>query len=72
VPTVYWLALRRRIFAHIGHRPYIYNATSRKVAGSIQDEDIGFFNLLIPSSYTMTLGSTQPLPETSTRNLPVE
>jgi hypothetical protein len=46
-----------------------YNATSRKVAGSIPDV-IGFFNLPIPSSRTMALGSTQPLIEMSTRNPP--
>jgi hypothetical protein len=44
-------------------------ATSRKVAGSILDEVIGFFNLPNPSSRTMALGSTQPLTEMSTRNL---
>jgi hypothetical protein len=45
-------------------------ATSRKVTGSIPDEVIGFFNCLNPSSCTMVLGSTQPLTEMSTRNLP--
>jgi hypothetical protein len=45
-------------------------ATSWKVAGSIPDEVIGFFNLSNPSSHTMVLGSTQPLTEMSTRNLP--
>jgi hypothetical protein len=45
-------------------------ATSRKVAGSIPDEVVGFFNLPNPSSHTMNLGSTQPLTEMSTRNLP--
>jgi hypothetical protein len=45
-------------------------ATSRKVDGSISDEVIGFFNLHNPSSRTMALGSTQPLREMSTRNLP--
>jgi hypothetical protein len=46
-------------------------ATSRKVAGSIPDEVIGFFNLPNPSSRTMALGSTQALTEMSTRkNLP--
>jgi hypothetical protein len=45
-------------------------ATSRKVAGSIPDELIGFFNWPNPSSSTMALGSTQPLTEMSTRNLP--
>jgi hypothetical protein len=44
--------------------------TSRKVAGSIPDEVIGFFNLPNSSSQTMALGSNQPLEELSTRNLP--
>jgi hypothetical protein len=39
--------------------------------GSIPDEVIGFFfNWPNPSSRTMALGSTQPLTEMSTRNLP--
>jgi hypothetical protein len=38
--------------------------------GSIPNEVIGFFNLPDPSSCTMALGSTQPLTEMSTRNLP--
>jgi hypothetical protein len=42
----------------------------RKVAGSIPDEVTGFFNLTNPSNSTMTLGSTQPLTEISTRNPP--
>jgi hypothetical protein len=41
-------------------------ATSQKVAGSSPDE-VEFF---YPSSRTMALGSTQPLTEMSTRNLP--
>jgi hypothetical protein len=41
-----------------------------KAAGSTPDEVIGFFNLPNPSSRTMALGSTQPLTEMSTRNLP--
>jgi hypothetical protein len=45
-------------------------ATSRKVAGSIPDEVIGFLNLPNPSSSNMALGSTQPLTEMSARNLP--
>jgi hypothetical protein len=46
-------------------------ARKQKVAGSITDEVIGFFsNLPNPSSRTMALGSTQPLTEMSTRNLP--
>jgi hypothetical protein len=47
----------------------MHNATSRKVAGSSSDE-VDFFNLPNPSSRTMTLGSTQPLTEISTRNFP--
>jgi hypothetical protein len=45
-------------------------ATSRKVAGSIPDEDIGFFNWPNPSSLTMALGSTWSLTEMSGWNLP--
>jgi hypothetical protein len=37
---------------------------------SIPDEVIEFFNSHNPSSRTMALGSTQPLTEISTRNLP--
>jgi hypothetical protein len=44
-------------------------ATNRKVAGSSPDE-VHFFNFPKPSSRTMALGSTQPLTEMSTRNLP--
>ena len=42
-------------------------ATSRKVAGSIPDGVIGIFHWHNPSSRTMTLRSTQPLTEISTR-----
>jgi hypothetical protein len=45
-------------------------ATSRKVVGSIPDEVVGFFNSPDVSSRTMAPGSTQPLTEMSTRNLP--
>jgi hypothetical protein len=45
-------------------------AASRKVAGSIPDEVIGFLNPLNRSSLTMALGSTQPLREMSAKNLP--
>jgi hypothetical protein len=37
--------------------------------GSSPDE-VDFFNLPNPSNRTMALGSTQPLTEMSTRNLP--
>jgi hypothetical protein len=46
-------------------------ATSLKVAGSIVYEVIGFFSLPNTSRRTMALGSTQPLTEMSTKNLPV-
>jgi hypothetical protein len=38
--------------------------------GSIPDEVIGFFNWPNASSRTISLGSTQPLTEMSTKNLP--
>jgi hypothetical protein len=44
-------------------------ATSREVAGSFQDDVIGFFNRCNPASRIMALGSTQPLIEISTKNL---
>jgi hypothetical protein len=44
-------------------------ATSRKAAGSIPNQAIEYFNWTNLSSRTMTLGSTQPLTEMSTRNL---
>jgi hypothetical protein len=49
---------------------YLFNATSRKVTGSILDEVIVFFNWRNPSSRTMALGSSQFLTEMSTRNVP--
>jgi hypothetical protein len=42
---------------------------NRKVAGSIPDEVIRVFSWPNPSSLTMSLESTQPLTEMSTRNL---
>jgi hypothetical protein len=48
----------------------MHYATIQKVAGSIPDEGIGFFDWPNPSSSIMALGSTQPLTEMSTRNLP--
>jgi hypothetical protein len=44
-------------------------ATSRKVAGSIHDGVMGIFHRNNSSGRTMTLGSTQPLQEMSTRNI---
>jgi hypothetical protein len=49
-----------------------FYATSRKVAGSIPDEVIEFFNWPIPFSRSEGLGSTEPLTQMSTRNLPGE
>jgi hypothetical protein len=43
---------------------------SRKFAGPIPDGVTGFFNCPNPSSRTMSLVSTQPLTEISTRNIP--
>jgi hypothetical protein len=43
---------------------------SQKVAGSILDEVVAFFNLPNPSSHTMAVWSTQLLTEISTGNLP--
>jgi hypothetical protein len=53
-----------------GYRTWLrHYATSRKIAGSIPNELIGFFfNLRNPCSRAMALGSTQPLTEMSTRN----
>jgi hypothetical protein len=47
----------------------LHYATSRKVAGSIPDEVIGFLDWPNPSSRIMALGSTQHPTEMSTRNL---
>jgi hypothetical protein len=47
-----------------------YNATGRNVVGSSPDDIIAFLNLPNPSSCTMPVGSTQPLTELSTTNLP--
>jgi hypothetical protein len=46
-----------------------HGATSRKVAGSIPDGVIEIFHWHNPSGRTMALASTQPLTETSTRNI---
>ena len=46
-----------------------FDATSRKVAGSIPDCVIEIFLWHNPSGRTMALGLTQPLTEMSTRNI---
>jgi hypothetical protein len=43
----------------------------RNVAGSISDEATRIFHWFKPSDYTMTLGSTQPLRQMSTKNTPL-
>ena len=43
--------------------------TNRKAAGSIPDGVTGIFHWHNPSGRTMSLGSTQPLTEMSTRNI---
>jgi hypothetical protein len=50
---------------------YVYHATTWKVVGSISYEVIEFFNWPNPSRRIMVLGSTQPLTEMSTRNIPM-
>jgi hypothetical protein len=52
------------------YRNWGHYATSRKVATSILNEIIGFFNWPNLSSRIIILGSTPPLIEISTRNLP--
>jgi hypothetical protein len=48
----------------------MHYATSRKVAGSISDEAIGFLiDLILPAARPIALGSTQPLIEMRTRIL---
>ena len=47
-------------------------ATNRKVATSISEVIIEFFNLFNPSGYTMALRSTQHLTEMSTRGISCE
>jgi hypothetical protein len=44
-------------------------AANRKIAGSIPDGIIGIFQWHNPFGRTMALGSSQPLPEMSTRNI---
>jgi hypothetical protein len=52
-----------------GEEKWRHDATNRKVVGSSPDE-VDFLNLANSSSRTIALGSTQPLTEMSTRNLP--
>jgi hypothetical protein len=63
--------LQRIILYMLLMQGIIFRGARGSVVGwGIPDEVIGFFNWLNPSSRTMTLGSTQPLTEMNTRNLP--
>jgi hypothetical protein len=82
--SIYWLTwlltdLTARIrtfiewqFVTVGHSicTFIVLYAYKGHAGSLLEEVFGVFNWFNPSSRTMTLGSTQPLTEMSTRNLP--
>jgi hypothetical protein len=82
---VIWLLVRRMVVSkiwmwHFSMLSYArgmrlrswfrHYATIRKVAGSIPYEVIGFFSWPNLSTSTMALGSTQPLTEMRTRNIP--
>jgi hypothetical protein len=54
------------LFCSIYHR---HCATSLKVV-RLRPNELDFFDSPNPSSHTMALGSTQPLTDMSTRNLP--
>jgi hypothetical protein len=60
----------RYISVHSYILDFLHYATSWKVADSNSDEVIGFFNWPNLSSRTVAQGSTQPIIEMSTRNLP--
>jgi hypothetical protein len=47
----------------------LVGALRYKPEGSILDGVVGIFYLINPSSLTMSLGSTQPIREMSTRNI---
>jgi hypothetical protein len=64
------ILLYRRCVRHAVASWLRHYTTGRKVMGSILDVAIGFFNWHNPSSRTMALGSTRPLTEMSTMNLP--
>jgi hypothetical protein len=68
----FMVKLRLAVYTVRGHavaRWLRHCATNRKVAGSIPDGVIGIFHWHNPSGRTMTLGSTQPLTEMSTRSI---
>jgi hypothetical protein len=50
---------------------YLVEALCYKPEGrGFESDEVKFFNLRNPSGRTLALGSTQPLTEMSTRNLP--
>jgi hypothetical protein len=57
------------IYIYIRAQWLRYCATNQKVAVSIPDGVMEFFNDINPSDRTMVLGSTQPLTEMSTRSI---
>jgi hypothetical protein len=62
---------RRQSLLYSGNKLYLrHYDKSQKVAVSIPDEVIGFFDLPNPFSATIALGSIQPLTEMSITNLP--
>jgi hypothetical protein len=63
---MYWNSIKQSIHYCVNIRFY---ATSRKVAGLIPHEVIGFFDWPNPYSRNMALGSTQPLREMSITSL---
>jgi hypothetical protein len=64
-PPLYW---KFNFIPHLyGFAWLRHYATGRKVAGSIPDEVIGFFNWPNPSSRTVALGSAQSLTEMSAK-----
>jgi hypothetical protein len=67
---VYWCCFSLIYAGPLGRSWLRHYATSWKVAGSNPNGVIGFFSWPNPSSHTMALGSTRPLTEMSTRNLP--
>jgi hypothetical protein len=68
-PFSWWK--RENIFVLYSFSSALTNyATNWKVAGSIPNEVIEFFDWPNSSSHTMAPGSTQPLTDRSTKNLP--
>jgi hypothetical protein len=83
LPLRVWKAIHVQsdtIILVLVHRPTLlalcswlrHNTTSRKVAGLIPDEIIGFFSVRLMLPAALVLGSTQPLTELNTRNIPGE